>query len=165
MKILSLSDKTIDYPNNINDSLSLEMALEAISKMQTELQLLKNQNDIDKNTISVKDGKESHLVKVDHILYLEAKSNYCYIMTKNKKTFFTSKTLKYWEERLPETLFIRCHKSIIVNIHEIMTLNVAENNIQISNNCLLTVSRDRKKIVKERFKMQNATILRIGNFI
>jgi len=163
MKILS--NIPIEYRNKNNESLSLEMALEAISKMQTELSILKNQNDIGKNTISVKDGKDTHLVKVEHILYLEAKSNYSYIITKNKKTFFTSKTLKYWEERLPETLFIRSHKSFLININEIMALNVSENNIQMSDNCFLSVSRDRMKIVKEKFKMQNTTIRQIGNFI
>jgi len=140
------------------------MALEAISKMQTELQLLKNQNDNTKNTISVKDGKDVHLIKVEHILYLEAKSNYCYIFTKDKKTFFTSKTLKYWEERLPETLFIRCHKSFLININEVRALNVSENNIQISDNCFLSVSRDRMKIVKEKFKLLKTKVRRIGNF-
>lgn len=165
MNILSNSDLIHSHGYCISESLNLEIALQAISKLQSELQILHNRNEVIKNTIAFKDGKDMHLVKVENILYLKAKSNYCYIYTRNKKPFFTSKTLKYWEETLPESIFLRCHKSHLINVKEVVRLNLSDNRIQMSDDSYLTVSRERMKVFKEKFRFDNSVIRHMSDFI
>ncbi len=52
------------------------------------------------------------------ILYIEAERNYCRIFTKNKE-YLLSTTLKIMEEKLPARLFVRVHRSFVVNISQV----------------------------------------------
>jgi DNA-binding LytR/AlgR family response regulator len=52
------------------------------------------------------------------ILYVEADRNYCRIHTRNKE-YVLSITLKVMEEKVPSRLFIRIHRSYIVNIAQV----------------------------------------------
>ncbi|HWR33323.1 MAG TPA: LytTR family DNA-binding domain-containing protein, partial [Chitinophagaceae bacterium] len=56
-----------------------------------------------------------HFFKTDDILRLEADGSYCAIHLQHKKPFLASKTLKYFEEMLDESVCIRTHKSHLVN--------------------------------------------------
>jgi len=55
---------------------------------------------------------------VAEILYIEADRNYCRIYTKNKE-YLLSITLKTIEEKLPGRIFLRTHRSYIVNLAHI----------------------------------------------
>lgn len=150
MKILPLPQILSEHINVGYESLSLEIALKTISKLEREIQTLKKKYEISNSTIAIKDGKDIHLIKVDNILYLEAKSNYCFIYIRDKKPFFTSKTLKYWEEKLPASIFGRCHKSYLFNINEVKKWISGENSILMSNGCQIKISREMVKNVKEK---------------
>lgn len=52
------------------------------------------------------------------ILYVEADRNYCRIYTRNKE-YVLSITLKVMKEKVPSRLFIRIHRSFIVNIAQV----------------------------------------------
>jgi DNA-binding LytR/AlgR family response regulator len=52
------------------------------------------------------------------ILYVEADRNYSRIFTRNKE-YVLSITLKVMEEKVPSRLFIRIHRSYIVNIAQV----------------------------------------------
>lgn len=158
MKILPLSEISPECNNAGNESLSLEMALKAISKLQTEIQTLQKKIELSNNTIAIKSGKDTHLVKVENILYLESKSNYCYIYLREKKTFFTSKTLKHWEEKLPTSLFSRSHKSYIFNINEVEKWISGEQSLLMSNGSQIKISRDMVKNVKEKLSISESGI-------
>ena len=142
-----------------SDYKSLEVAIKAISKLQNEILTLKHKIELSNNTIAIKDGKDLHLIKLENIIYLEAKSNYCSIYLREKKTLFTSKTLKYWEEKIPTSVFIRCHKSYIFNINEVEKLIPAENSILMSNGSQIKVSRDMSKNVKQKLNEPHLSIL------
>jgi len=57
-------------------------------------------------------------VMLADILYVEADRNYCRIYTRNKE-YVLSITLKVMEEKVPSRLFIRIHRSFIVNIAQV----------------------------------------------
>jgi DNA-binding LytR/AlgR family response regulator len=61
--------------------------------------------------------KDTHYDKVEfcNILWLEADSNYTYIQTKNERYIY-SNVLKNFEEKLPRDMFIRVHRSYIINL-------------------------------------------------
>jgi DNA-binding LytR/AlgR family response regulator len=67
-------------------------------------------------------------IKTEDILYIEADRNYSRIYTKNKEHLL-SVTLKTIEEKLPANIFLRTHRSWIVNLAHID--EVAEGHIII----------------------------------
>ena len=91
------------------------------------------------------DGK---LVKIlySDILYVEALQNYVTIHTKEKK-FITYLTFHAIEEFLPSALFIKTHKSYLVAISKIESIDGAC--IQIGS-CTIPISRNLKEEVMER---------------
>lgn len=68
-----------------------------------------------KIAISTESGYE--FIKYNTIIYLEAQSNYTKFYLTNNSSLTTSKTLKYFEEILPSSLFFRVHKSYLVNLN------------------------------------------------
>lgn len=54
---------------------------------------------------------------VNNIMHLEAAGSYTYIFTKGKKKELVSKSLKEFEDVLPESNFCRVHHSYIININ------------------------------------------------
>ncbi len=55
---------------------------------------------------------------VAEILYIEADRNYCRIFTRNKE-YLLCITLKTIEEKLPGRIFLRTHRSYIINLAQI----------------------------------------------
>jgi DNA-binding LytR/AlgR family response regulator len=68
--------------------------------------------------ILVKDGLEYVKIPVDSINFLEAADNYCEVHT-DEKRYLLSLTLKATLDKLPSSVFKRCHRSFAINIHKI----------------------------------------------
>jgi two-component system, LytTR family, response regulator len=58
-------------------------------------------------------------VPVQDILRFEAKGNYTTIFLSNSEAVLATKTIKDYEEVLPETIFCRIHNSHIINLSKI----------------------------------------------
>lgn len=56
-------------------------------------------------------------LKFNSIIYLEAQSNYTKFYLTDNSNIITAKTLKHFEEILPEDLFFRIHKTYLVNMN------------------------------------------------
>lgn len=54
---------------------------------------------------------------VNNIMFIQAEGNFCYVFTKGQKKEFVSKSLKEFEDMLPESIFCRIHHSHIININ------------------------------------------------
>jgi two-component system, LytTR family, response regulator len=68
--------------------------------------------------IVVKTGNKINLIYPDSVIYLEAQDDYVMIYTENGK-FLKQATIKYFEDHLDEQLFVRVHRSFIVNVSAI----------------------------------------------
>lgn len=66
-----------------------------------------------KIAIPVAEGLE--LIEIDSIIRCQSSSNYTHIFLNNKKRITVPKTLSDIEKQLPENIFIRSHKSHLVN--------------------------------------------------
>ena len=97
-------------------------------KSNIELALYKNK--IQKQSISSNEENNSFFVKnkgelikieLDNILYIEAFDNYCNLFTSSQKHLI-SHTLKSVEEKLPQHKFIRVHRSYVINVSKIKSL-------------------------------------------
>lgn len=97
-------------------------------KSNIEIALYKNR--VQKQTVSANEEMNSFFVKnkgelikieLDDILYLEALDNYCTLYTSTQKHLI-SHTLKSVEEKLPQHKFIRVHRSFVINVSKIKSL-------------------------------------------
>ncbi|HMV51687.1 MAG TPA: LytTR family DNA-binding domain-containing protein [Blastocatellia bacterium] len=61
-------------------------------------------------------GERAQFLKLDRIVCLRAAGDYSELVTTDGKTSLVLKSLKEWEERLPEKHFARIHRSTIVNL-------------------------------------------------
>ncbi len=78
---------------------------------------------------------------LEEILFVEADRNYCKIATP-KKPYILTATLKVMEDKLPGSLFVRVHRSYIVNIKRLDV--VAEGHVEI-NRKVIPLSKSYKE--------------------
>jgi len=64
----------------------------------------------------VKDFQEYVKISIEDLMFIKAEDNYSRLFT-NKSSFILSQTLKKMEAKLPESKFIRIHRSFIVNLN------------------------------------------------
>ncbi len=96
--------------------ISFERFTEAVEKVKAKYSA-QNPTSLlisESNYITVKVEYSNVLVEIEDILYIEAMDNYCRIFT-GKKTITTLLSLKKLAMLLPETEFIRIHKSYVVS--------------------------------------------------
>jgi len=71
--------------------------------------------------IVVKNGTSMTVIPVSEILFVEAREDYVMIYSE-KGRFMKPQTMNFLEQHLPDSLFIRIHRSYIVNIEKIQRL-------------------------------------------
>ncbi|MFT3935853.1 MAG: LytTR family DNA-binding domain-containing protein [Chitinophagaceae bacterium] len=82
---------------------------------------------------------------INDVVHLEANSNYTNIYFSNKTKIVASKTLKEFEELLPEEIFFRTHHSHIVNLNYIKRYIKGDGGqIELQSGNFVDVSRRKK---------------------
>lgn len=96
--------------------------LQAVSKAQSILESRKDEVEVTKDEfLFVRDSNITRRLKLDDIFYAEAMGDYVKFYTK-EKMFAIHGTMKSAEERLPKDNFIRVHRSFIIAVDKIDTL-------------------------------------------
>jgi hypothetical protein len=73
--------------------------------------------------IAVKCGQKIHVILIPEIFYLQSDGDYVIIYTEKGK-YLKEQTMKYFEEHLPKTKFVRVHRSCIVNVEMISRIEL-----------------------------------------
>jgi len=90
------------------------------------------------------------LVEADNILYCKSDGSYTTVFMTDGTEHLVSKSIKYFEELLPESYFVRVHKSYMVNLNEIKELiKQGTGEIILSNERIIPISRSHRKQVFE----------------
>jgi two-component system, LytTR family, response regulator len=93
-------------------------------------------------------------VDTDHILYLEAFSNYTLLFLQGNQKITVSRTLKDFEDLLPPDVFIRIHHSHIINKNQVSKYIKGEGGQVVMNNGkVLDVARRKKDDFLRAFDM------------
>ncbi|GEN66159.1 LytR/AlgR family response regulator transcription factor [Chryseobacterium rhizosphaerae] len=96
--------------------------LQAVSKAQSILESRKEDVEVTKDEfLFVRDSNITRRLKLDDIFYAEAMGDYVKFYTR-EKMFAIHGKMKTAEERLPKNHFIRVHRSYIVSLGKIDTL-------------------------------------------
>ena len=104
--------------------------------------------------IFIKVNSKLEKVSFDDILFAEAMENYVAIYTLGQK-HITNITLKGLQEKLPANAFIQTHKSYIINIQAVQSI---EGNILHIDKYQVPISKYQKEDVME--KMVNSKLLK-----
>jgi len=72
----------------------------------------------------------SRFIKINTITFIEPVGNYSKIVTLEGKHCLVLKTLKQWQEELPDNNFVRIHRSSIVNIEHVERIEKKSNACQ-----------------------------------
>jgi len=116
------------YELNVCDYLlkpfSFERFLKAVNKVLALIsspQVLRTSEMPHKTSIFIKGDKRHHQVQLDNISYLEGYGNYTKVHL-DDKMILTHEKLSYFENSLPQESFIRIHKSFIISISKIKSV-------------------------------------------
>lgn len=136
------------YDNNVTDYLlkpySFERFVQAINKvMENSKQRQTNNLDDERDFIFIKTEYRLEKVFLDEILYIEGMRDYLQIVTKTKK-IMTLQSFKFIETKLTPPLFLRVHKSFLVSINSIESI---ERNIIKIKDKLIPISATYRDIL------------------
>jgi two-component system response regulator LytT len=94
---------------------------------------------------------DRRLIKIEfeHIYLIEAKGDYVLIKTENKN-YTVHSTLKKIVEKLPDALFLKVHRSYIINVSKI--IDIEDNSVLIEKN-VIPISRSNRPELMRRLNL------------
>ena len=101
---------------------------------------------MDKTSFFIRDGSRFIQLSPEDILYIEALREYVKIVT-TTQSYIVHQTMKGLEEKLPDTLFVRIHKSYIVAIRKISAI---EGGTVVLGKDRLPISRQDRNSILEK---------------
>lgn len=130
--------------NALNRIMEKRSAISNASRLDVLLgHLLKEKNTVQKIVVSTMESME--LVELDSIIYFEAVGNYTSIHLAGNRTILASRTLKDFEDILPEDQFYRIHNASVVNIGYVQKYIRGDGGqLVLKNGTILDVARRRK---------------------
>ncbi|WP_223788977.1 LytR/AlgR family response regulator transcription factor [Marinicella meishanensis] len=101
--------------------------------------------------LSLKRGKQNYVLKPDEINWLSAENYYTKLYT-TKGEFLERKPMKYFQKLLPPDMFVRIHRSTMVNIDQICSLEKDRSGgktIKLADGNVRKISRTQLKRVQK----------------
>ena len=132
----------------------LATAIERLSEDESREQIPLRKLEIE-DRLFLEMGEKSRFLQLSDISHISASGDYTevFMIGGNKNT--VEKPLKEWEERLPERHFIRIHRSTIINLNEIESIETLTNRtmeVSLKNvERFFSVSRRFATKLKEKF--------------
>lgn len=104
--------------------------------------------------LSLPNSQGYTLVGVDEIIHIEAASNYSVFHLDGRDKITVSRVLKEYEELLPDSQFVRIHKSSIINLVFLKEFNFKNGlEVLLKNGEKIAVSRRRASDFMEKVKL------------
>lgn len=102
-------------------------------------------------TITIGTSKGIELLSLQNIIRIQSMSNYSKIYFADKSHPLTVAKLLHWfEDNLPPEMFLRSHRTHLVNKEYIISVGLSSKKMQLSNGEQIDISKRRKQWVKQR---------------
>lgn len=93
-------------------------------------------------------------ISVDDVLCLQGEGNYTFLYTRDRKRYLVSKTLKEFEKTLDGSMFLRIHKSYIVNLAYVQrSVFNKDRQVQLADGREVAISRRRMKEISQQLTL------------
>jgi DNA-binding LytR/AlgR family response regulator len=112
----------LDMVDYLLKPISFSRFLKSVEKAQSYLKAKNKEVSITHDFFFIKCNGKIEKITMADVIYIEAMANYVIIHTKQKK-YITYLTFSGIEEQLPSHLFVRIHKSFLVAISAIQTID------------------------------------------
>lgn len=128
----ALDGFNMDVVDYLLKPIPFERFIKAVTKVHEYLQVQQKNGEVAASADYIFVKTEYKIIKVnfEDILYIEALKDYIKIYTRNQPVL-TLKSLKSFESRLPKDKFIRVHRSYLVSLDKINS--VEKNSVVIAN--------------------------------
>jgi len=138
----------LDVVDYLLKPISFPRFLKSVEKAQSYLHARNKELSITEDFFFIKcNGKIEKIIMAD-VMYIEAMANYVIIHSRQKK-YITYLTFSGIEEQLPSHLFVRIHKSYLVAISAIQTIDGTE---VITSSMRLPLSKNYRNDVMSRIE-------------
>ena len=138
----------LDVVDYLLKPISFPRFLKAVDKAQNYLHARIKEVSITQDCFFIKCNGKIEKITMAEVIYIEAMANYVIIHTKQKK-YITYITFTGITERLPAHLFIRIHKSYLVAISAIQTIDGSD---VITSSVKLPLSKNYRNDVMNRIE-------------
>ncbi|MFO7863394.1 MAG: response regulator [Salinivirgaceae bacterium] len=104
--------------------------------------------------IVVNNGNKIVILQPDQVFMIEAQDDYVMVYTSGEQ-FLKKKTMGFYEAHLPD-IFLRVHRSFIVNTRHIANIELygkQQYQIKLKNNCTVKTSKTGYKKIREKFSI------------
>jgi len=125
--------------------------LKAIRKAQTPMTSIGVGNEDDQHETDLYVNIDRRLIKIDmsSIYLVEAKGDYIHVKTEDKN-YTVHSTLKKIENKLPDNLFLKIHRSFVINVKKI--IDIEDNSVLIKKD-VIPVSRSNRPELMKRLNL------------
>lgn len=134
----------LDVVDYLLKPISFERFLKAVNKVYERLKRERTAaSPAAEEYIFVRSDKQMHKLFVGDILFVESMENYLYIYTENGRLLVRS-TLKHMQEMLPSDMFLKVHKSYLVQLAKVQRI---EGNRLFIGSHAITIARNFRREV------------------
>ena len=150
--------KAIDYLLKPIDPTLLKSALDKVNRQNTRAHLhlqqffqSLNTQKVNKIAISTLDGIQ--YLELDKISHIIGSGNYSTFYLLDGSKIMASKSLKYFEGKLPDNIFYRSHQSHLVNLHYIKSIQASKGIILLHDETEISLSKSKKDHLIQAMKI------------
>lgn len=138
----------LDMVDYLLKPISFSRFLKSVEKAQSYLKAKNKEVSITHDFFFIKCNGKIEKITMADVIYIEAMANYVIIHTKQKK-YITYLTFSGIEEQLPSHLFVRIHKSFLVAVSAIQTI---DGNEVITSSLRLPMSKNHRNDVMSKIE-------------
>ncbi len=101
----------------------------------------------------IKIGRRIRAINIANILYIQASGDYINIALATGEIFHSKNKITDFENRLPRNLFVRIHRSYILNKEYIKEIKAKQNNYEfmLTNDVVVVSGPTYRKYIRELF--------------
>ncbi|PKP13087.1 MAG: DNA-binding response regulator [Bacteroidetes bacterium HGW-Bacteroidetes-3] len=146
--------KPMELPQFIKDIGNGENTVEALEEFSSssnleELSLSSDEEVISENDLFVNIDRRLIKIEIPSIYIIEAKGDYIQIKTE-QKNYTVHSTLKKINDKLPDSSFLKVHRSYIINVEKIV--DIEDNSVLIKKD-VVPISRTNKSKLLKRLNL------------
>ena len=125
--------------------------IKAVTKLELPKQVIPSNQEENINEMYVNIDRRLVKIQISDIYLVEAKGDYINIKTESKNHIVHT-TMKKIEQKLPESLFLKIHRSFIINLKKIV--DIEDNSVLIKKE-VIPVSRSNRPELMRRLNLVN----------
>lgn len=129
---------------------SIQLALDQ-EKQETKAESDPEATRVIEDDLFIQKNQAIHRVPIQSIEYLEADGRYCRVHS-DLGLFLVRKPLKDLLKLLPESHFIQCHRSYVINLKHVEKIDLEDDQV-VLRTCRIPVSKRERENVLEQFRL------------